>query len=47
MGYITGLLGTLQDLVTGNIDIKTFTKQVPLIQEFAPTRAIINNFGDN
>lgn len=47
MGYVTGLLGAVQDLVTGNMDIKTFTKQVPLIQEFAPTRAIINNFGDD
>lgn len=46
MGYVTGLLG-VQDLATGNMDIKTFTKQVPLIQEFAPTRAIINNFGDD
>ncbi|ACY66722.1 internal virion protein with endolysin domain [Klebsiella phage KP34] len=47
MSYVTGLLGAVQDLVTGNMDIKTFTKQVPLIQEFAPTRAIINNFGDD
>lgn len=47
MGYVTGLLGAVQDLATGNMDIKTFTKQVPLIQEFAPTRAIINNFGDD
>lgn len=47
MAYITGLLGAVQDLATGNMDIQTFTKQVPLIQEFAPTRAIINNFGDD
>lgn len=47
MGYVTGLLGAVQDLATGNMDIKTFTKQVPLIQEFAPTRAIINNLGDD
>ena len=47
MGYITGLLGAVQDLATGDMDIQTFTKQVPLIQEFAPTRAIINNFGDD
>ena len=47
MGYVTGLLGALQALATGNMDIQTFTKQVPLIQEFAPTRAIINNFGDD
>lgn len=47
MGYVTGMLGALQDLATGNMDIKTFSKQVPLIQEFAPTRAIINNFGDD
>lgn len=47
MGYVTGLLGAVQSLATGNMDIKTFTKQVPLIQEFAPTRAIINNFGDD
>lgn len=47
MGYVTGLLGAVQGLATGNMDIKTFTKQVPLIQEFAPTRAIINNFGDD
>ena len=47
MGYVTGLLGAVQDLATGNMDIQTFTKQVPLIQEFAPTRAIINNFGDD
>lgn len=47
MGYVTGLLGAVQDLATGNMDIQTFTKQVPLIQEFAPTRAIINNLGDD
>lgn len=47
MGYVTGLLGAVQDLATGNMDIQTFSKQVPLIQEFAPTRAIINNFGDD
>lgn len=47
MGYVTGLLGAVQALATGNMDIQTFTKQVPLIQEFAPTRAIINNFGDD
>lgn len=47
VGYVTGLLGAVQALATGNMDIQTFTKQVPLIQEFAPTRAIINNFGDD
>ena len=47
MGYVPGLLGAVQALATGNMDIQTFTKQVPLIQEFAPTRAIINNFGDD
>lgn len=47
MGYVTGTLGALQDLATGNLDLKGFTRQVPLIQEFAPTRAIINNFGDD
>lgn len=47
MGYVTGLLGAVQALATGDMDIQTFTKQVPLIQEFAPTRAIINNFGDD
>ena len=47
MSYITGVLGALQGLATGDSDIKTFLRLVPLIQEFAPTRAIINNFGDN
>lgn len=47
MSYITGVLGALQGLATGGSDIKTFLRLVPLIQEFAPTRAIINNFGDD
>jgi hypothetical protein len=47
MSYITGVLGALQGLATGDSDIKTFLRLVPLIQEFAPTRAIINNFGDD
>lgn len=47
MGYITGLLDAVQALATGDMDIQTFTKQVPLIHEFAPTRAIINNLGDD
>ncbi|WIL01736.1 hypothetical protein CLOJGIHB_00056 [Klebsiella phage vB_KpnA_SCNJ1-Z] len=47
MSYITGILGALQGLATGDSDIKTFLRLVPLIQEFAPTRAIINNFGDD
>lgn len=45
--YITGVLGALQGLAAGDSDIKTFLRLVPLIQEFAPTRAIINNFGDD
>lgn len=47
MSYITGVLGALQGLAAGDSDIKTFLRLVPLIQEFAPTRAIINNFGDD
>lgn len=47
MSYITGLFAALQGLATGDSDIKTFLRLVPLIQEFAPTRAIINNFGDD
>lgn len=47
MSYITGVLGALQGLATGDSDIKTFLRLVPLVQEFAPTRAIINNFGDD
>lgn len=47
MSYITGVLDALQGLATGDSDIKTFLRLVPLIQEFAPTRAIINNFGDD
>ncbi len=47
MSYITEVLGALQGLAAGDSDIKTFLRLVPLIQEFAPTRAIINNFGDD
>lgn len=47
MSYITGVLGALQGLAAGDSDIKAFLRLVPLIQEFAPTRAIINNFGDD
>lgn len=47
MGYIMGMLGLMQDAASGNIDAKGLSKQMPLIQEFAPTRAIINNFGDD
>ena len=47
MGYIMGMLGLMQDVASGNVDAKGLSKQMPLIQEFAPTRAIINNFGDD
>lgn len=47
MGYIMGMLGLIQDVASGNVDAKGLSKQMPLIQEFAPTRAIINNFGDD
>lgn len=47
MGYVTGMLGALQALSSGEMDAKTFSRQVPLLQEFPVTRAIINNFGDD
>lgn len=46
MGYIMGMLGLMQDVAAGNADAASISKQLPLVQEFAPTRAIINNFGD-
>lgn len=46
MGYVMGMLGLMQDIAAGNADAQSISKQIPLIQEFAPTRAIINNFGD-
>lgn len=46
-GYVANLLGLLQDVASGNVDAKGISQRLPLIQEFAPTRAIINNFGDD
>lgn len=46
MAYVTSTLGLLQQVASGNADAQAISKQLPLIQEFAPTRAIINNFGD-
>lgn len=46
MAYITSTLNLLQDAAAGNLDAKGLSRQLPLIQEFMPTRAIINNFGD-
>lgn len=46
MAYVTSTLNLLQDAAAGNMDAKALSRQLPLIQEFAPTRAIINNFGD-
>lgn len=47
MGYVTQSLGALQDVAEGKGDIQTISKILPLVQEFAPTRAVINNFGDD
>lgn len=46
MAYVTSTLNLLQEMATGNSDFQSISRQLPLIQEFAPTRAIINNFGD-
>lgn len=46
MAYVTSTLGLLQQVASGNVDAQAISRQLPLIQEFAPTRAIINNFGD-
>lgn len=46
MAYITSTLGLLQQAASGNIDAQSLSRQLPLVQEFMPTRAIINNFGD-
>lgn len=53
MGYIMGMLGFLQDtavgMYKGDLTAEEFLKNLsrvsPLVQEFAPTRIIINNFG--
>ena len=55
MGYVMGMLGFMQDTasglykgdLTGEKFLKDFSRVAPLVQEFAPTRAIINNFGDD
>lgn len=46
-GYVANVLGLLQDVASGNLDAKGLSQRLPLVQEFAPTRAIINNFGDD
>lgn len=46
MAYVTSTLNLLQDVASGNADVQSLSRQLPLVQEFAPTRAIINNFGD-
>lgn len=46
LGYVTQSIGALQDVASGNGDIQTLGKVLPLVQEFAPTRAVINNYGD-
>lgn len=46
MAYITSTLNLLQDAAAGNLDARGLSRQLPLIQEFMPTRAIINNFGE-
>lgn len=46
MAYVTSTLGLLQQVAAGNADAQAISRQLPLIQEFMPTRAIINNFGD-
>lgn len=46
MAYVTSTLGLLQQIASGNADAQAISRQLPLIQEFMPTRAIINNFGD-
>lgn len=46
LGYVTQSIGALQDVASGNGDIQTLSKVLPLVQEFAPTRAVINNYGD-
>ena len=46
MAYATSVLNLIQGVASGNVDAKSFSRQIPLLQEFAPTRAIINNFGD-
>jgi hypothetical protein len=46
MAYITSTLSLLQQAASGNLDAQSLSRQLPLVQEFMPTRAIINNFGD-
>lgn len=46
MAYVTSVLNLIQDVASGNADAQSISRQIPLLQEFAPTRAIINNFGD-
>lgn len=47
LGYVTSILGTLQGVASGNVDAQQLSRVLPLVQEFAPTRIIINNFGDD
>ena len=47
LGYVTNILSTLQGVASGNIDAQQLSRVLPLVQEFAPTRIIINNFGDD
>lgn len=45
-GYAMNILGLIQKVAAGEADLKDVSRSLPLLQEFMPTRAIINNFGD-
>lgn len=45
-GYAMSILGLIQKVAAGEADLKDISRVLPLAQEFLPTRAIINNFGD-
>lgn len=44
--YATNILGVAQKLASGELTAKDASRLLPLVQEFLPTRAIINNYGD-
>lgn len=44
--YATNILGIAQKLASGELTAKDASRVLPLVQEFLPTRAIINNYGD-
>lgn len=46
MAYVTNSINELQNIAAGKSDAQSISRVLPLVQEFAPTRAVINNFGE-